>query len=74
MSKTRFLELIQIDTIRQLPYNENIVNVIEVITTSKNIYLAMELITGGELQWHLAQKGVLSEASARFCFQQIIQG
>lgn len=52
----------------------NIVNLHEVLTSSKNIYMVMELVTGGELFDAVAESGRLSEATARLYFQQLIDG
>lgn len=52
----------------------NIVNLHEVLNSSKKLYMVMDLVTGGELFDAVAAVGRLSEAAARSYFQQLIDG
>ncbi|GAB0494185.1 hypothetical protein MMPV_005475 [Pyropia vietnamensis] len=54
--------------------HKNIVRLYEVLTSSKHIYLVMELVTGGELFDIISDRGRLSEAEARTYFQQLVCG
>ncbi|KAK1861514.1 hypothetical protein I4F81_004098 [Pyropia yezoensis] len=51
--------------------HKNIVRLYEVLTSSKHIYLVMELVTGGELFDIISDRGRLSEAEGRSYFQQL---
>ena len=42
--------------------------------TNKNLYLAMEYLSGGELFYHLSQSRVFSEVRARFYIAEIVLG
>lgn len=55
-------------------YTANIVNLHEVLTSSKNLYMVMDLVTGGELFDAVAESGRLSEARTRLYFQQLVDG
>ncbi|XWS24013.1 hypothetical protein CRYUN_Cryun28dG0064900 [Craigia yunnanensis] len=46
----------------------------EVIASRTKIYIILEFITGGELFDKIVHNGRLSEAEARRCFQQLIDG
>jgi len=50
----------------------NIVQLKDVLLTTRNIYLVLELITGEELFNKVATKGALDEVTARKYFQQLI--
>ncbi|CAL9063079.1 unnamed protein product [Musa banksii] len=50
----------------------NVVELHEVMATRSRIYLAMELVRGGELFARVARSGRLSEASARQYFRQLV--
>ncbi|KAL9228339.1 hypothetical protein vseg_003931 [Gypsophila vaccaria] len=50
----------------------NIVELYEVMATKSRIYLAMELVRGGEFFTKISQNGKLDEDLARFYFRQLI--
>lgn len=52
----------------------NIVNLHEVLNSTKKLYMVMDLVTGGELFDAVAAVGRLAEAVARSYFQQLIDG
>lgn len=52
----------------------NIVNLHEVLNSTKKLYMVMDLVTGGELFDAVAAVGRLPEAVARSYFQQLIDG
>ncbi|CAN8070715.1 unnamed protein product [Agarophyton chilense] len=52
----------------------NIVNLHAVLTSSKNLYMVMDLVTGGELFDAVAEQGRLPEPLARSYFQQLVDG
>lgn len=52
----------------------NIVNLHEVLNSSKKLYMVMDLVTGGELFDAVAAEGRLGEAKARSYFQQLVDG
>lgn len=52
----------------------HIVNLHEVLTSSKNLYMVMDLVTGGELFDAVAAEGRLSEVRTRLYFQQLVDG
>ncbi|KAK1865321.1 hypothetical protein I4F81_007854 [Pyropia yezoensis] len=54
--------------------HKNIVRLYEVLTSSKHIYLVMELVTGGELFDIISDRGRLSETVGRVYFQQLVCG
>ena len=54
--------------------HRNIVRLYEVLTSSKHIYLVMELVTGGELFDIISDRGRLSEPDGRVYFQQLVCG
>ncbi len=53
----------EIDALRQL-HHPNIIQLYDVFTTKKKIYIVMELMAGGELFDYVVQKGTLTEAEA----------
>eukprot|EP00171_Calliarthron_tuberculosum_P010055 IDg10055t1 len=52
----------------------NIVCLHEVLNSSKNLYMVMDLVTGGELFDVVADQKRLPEAQARAYFQQLVDG
>ena len=63
--------VLQIDILRQLdhPY---IVSLKEVVVTSKDTYIVMELLSGGELFNRIVENGSFTEAEAASLFAQIL--
>lgn len=52
----------------------NIVNLHEVLNSTKKLYMVMDLVTGGELFDAVAQEGRLQENASRSYFQQLVDG
>ena len=52
----------------------NVVKLYEVMSSADNLYLVMELVTGGELFWRVATERVLSDDAARKYFHELIGG
>lgn len=52
----------------------NIVNLHEVLTSPNNLYMVMDLVTGGELFDAVADRGRIPELTARSYFQQLVDG
>eukprot|EP00761_Pharyngomonas_kirbyi_P014404 gb/GECH01014434.1/.p1 GENE.gb/GECH01014434.1/~~gb/GECH01014434.1/.p1 ORF type:complete len:452 (+),score=107.65 gb/GECH01014434.1/:1-1356(+) len=52
----------------------HLVNLVEVLKSKSNVYIVMELITGGELFEKIVQAKKFSESVARRYFQQLIKG
>ena len=52
--------------------HRNVVELYEVLSSSTNLYLVMELITGGEIFWMVATENRLSDNVARKYFHQLI--
>lgn len=50
----------------------NIVGLLDIISGEEEIYLVMELVTGGQLSSYLLQKKRLSEEEARKIFRQVV--
>mmetsp|Transcript_16155 Transcript_16155/g.38058 ORF Transcript_16155/g.38058 Transcript_16155/m.38058 type:complete len:452 (-) Transcript_16155:362-1717(-) len=61
-------------SIMKLLKHEHVVNLIEVLASKNNIFLVLELITGGELFDKIVSAGRLSESEARKYFQELIAG
>eukprot|EP00762_Andalucia_godoyi_P001933 ANDGO_06098.mRNA.1 CBL-interacting serine/threonine-protein kinase 26 len=61
-------------TIMKMMRHPNIVNLNEVLQTQRNIYIVLELITGGELFDRIVQAKRFDEDTARYFFQQLIVG
>ena len=53
----------EIDALKKL-HHPNIIKLYDVFSTSKKIYIVMELMAGGELFDYVVQKGTLTEAEA----------
>ncbi|KAM3130314.1 hypothetical protein pb186bvf_017610 [Paramecium bursaria] len=62
----------EIDIMRNLDH-PNIIKLYETFEDSRNVYLVMELCTGGELFDKIIEKGHFSEKEAQQIFLQIIQ-
>ena len=54
--------------------SENIVQFYECLASKSNVYLVLELVTGGELFELLVKEGRFTEDRARFFFRQLIMG
>lgn len=54
--------------------HRNIVNMMEVLQTQRNIYIVLELVTGGELFDRIVSAKRFDEDTARSFFQQLIVG
>eukprot|EP00033_Pygsuia_biforma_P001261 GCRY01001427.1.p1 GENE.GCRY01001427.1~~GCRY01001427.1.p1 ORF type:complete len:531 (-),score=118.76 GCRY01001427.1:260-1852(-) len=54
--------------------HKNIVNLLDVMVSRTRIYLILELVTGGELFYKIAEQGRFSEEQARHYFQQLLLG
>jgi serine/threonine protein kinase len=60
--------------IMKLVNHENIVKLKEVVETEKEIFIVMELVTGGELFDKIINEKYFTEETARRYFQQLICG
>eukprot|EP01028_Stygiella_incarcerata_P009336 TRINITY_DN43_c0_g1_i1.p1 TRINITY_DN43_c0_g1~~TRINITY_DN43_c0_g1_i1.p1 ORF type:complete len:435 (+),score=142.67 TRINITY_DN43_c0_g1_i1:113-1417(+) len=60
--------------IMKMVHHKNIVNLREVLQTQRNIYIVLELVTGGELFDRIVQAKRFDEDTARMFFQQLIVG
>jgi len=54
--------------------HKNVVNLREVLQSETNIYIVLELITGGELFDRIVKNKRFNEPQARFFFQQLMTG
>mmetsp|Transcript_958 Transcript_958/g.1796 ORF Transcript_958/g.1796 Transcript_958/m.1796 type:complete len:727 (-) Transcript_958:722-2902(-) len=54
--------------------HKNIVNMLQVLSSSSKLYIVMELVTGGELFTKILNEGKLPEDLARRYFQNVIDG
>jgi serine/threonine protein kinase len=54
--------------------SKHIVQFYECLASKSNIYLVLELVTGGELFELLVKEGRFNEVRARFFFQQLVEG
>ncbi|KAH7825449.1 putative CBL-interacting serine/threonine-protein kinase 8 [Monocercomonoides exilis] len=54
--------------------HENVVQLIEVLTSKTKIFIVLELAVGGELFQKIAHAQHFTESIARYYFQQLIQG
>jgi serine/threonine protein kinase len=54
--------------------SKNIVQFYECLASKSNVYLVLELVTGGELFELLVKEGRFSENKARFFFRQLVEG
>uniref|UniRef100_A0A1I7UV00 non-specific serine/threonine protein kinase n=1 Tax=Caenorhabditis tropicalis TaxID=1561998 RepID=A0A1I7UV00_9PELO len=63
----------EIDNLQKLSH-PHITRLFRVICTPSDIFLVMELVSGGELFSHITKKGTLGIKEARKYFQQIISG
>eukprot|EP01062_Namystynia_karyoxenos_P080975 TRINITY_DN881_c0_g1_i1.p1 TRINITY_DN881_c0_g1~~TRINITY_DN881_c0_g1_i1.p1 ORF type:complete len:498 (+),score=232.59 TRINITY_DN881_c0_g1_i1:80-1495(+) len=61
-------------TVQKMLVHRNVVRLFEVMQTDNNIYLVLELITGGELFDRIIQKKRFDEDTARRYFQELIVG
>jgi serine/threonine protein kinase len=53
--------------------SKHIVQFYECLASKSNVYLVLELVTGGELFELLVKEGRFSEGRARFFFQQLVE-
>ncbi|PXF49810.1 CBL-interacting protein kinase 31 [Gracilariopsis chorda] len=63
----------EIDALERLNH-PNIVRLVDVINTSKRVYIIMELVSGGELFDVITKQRRLTEPQARFYFHQLVEG
>ncbi|KAJ3446536.1 cbl-interacting protein kinase 32 [Anaeramoeba flamelloides] len=61
-------------SIMKMINHKHVVKLIDVLVSKTRIYLVIELLTGGELFYKIANNGKFSEKVARFYFQQLITG
>jgi len=61
-------------TVQKMLVHKHVVRLFEVMQTDNNIYLVLELITGGELFDRIIQKKKFDEDTARRYFQELIVG
>jgi len=54
--------------------HKNIVNMLQVLSSSTKLYIVMELVAGGELFTKILNDGKLPEAVARRYFQSVVDG
>lgn len=54
--------------------HENVMQLVEVLQTTKNVYIVLELVTGGELFEKIVQSKKIPEDLARKYFQQLVFG
>jgi len=54
--------------------HKNIVNMVQVLSSSTKLYIVMELVTGGELFTKILNEGKLDEDLARRYFQNVVDG
>mmetsp|Transcript_12760 Transcript_12760/g.34293 ORF Transcript_12760/g.34293 Transcript_12760/m.34293 type:complete len:681 (+) Transcript_12760:42-2084(+) len=54
--------------------HKNIVNMLQVLSSSSKLYIVMELVTGGELFTKILNEGKLPEDLARRYFQNVVDG
>ncbi|KAA8500066.1 CBL-interacting protein kinase 23 [Porphyridium purpureum] len=54
--------------------HKNIVNMLQVLSSSSKLYIVMELVTGGELFTKILNEGKLPEDLARSYFQSVVDG
>lgn len=68
------LEFVVRKEVRIMQYlrHPNIVSIHAVVMSSKNLYLFMELVRGGELYDEIVSKQRIDEKTSRFYFQQIV--
>ncbi|KAJ3330949.1 CBL-interacting serine/threonine-protein kinase 23 [Blyttiomyces sp. JEL0837] len=62
----------QITILKKLNH-PNIVNMVDVMATKSRIYIVQELVTGGELLYHLATEGKFKESAVKRYFKQLIE-
>lgn len=55
-------------------HHENVLQLVEVLQTTKNVYIVLELVTGGELFEQIVNDKKFPEDTARKYFQQLILG
>lgn len=63
----------EIDALERLNH-PNVVRLVDVINTSKRVYIIMELVSGGELLDVITKQRRLTEPQARYYFHQIVEG
>ncbi|KAJ3433625.1 cbl-interacting protein kinase [Anaeramoeba flamelloides] len=61
-------------SIMKIINHKHVVKLKDVLVSKTRIYLVIELLTGGELFYKIANNGKFSEKVARFYFQQLITG
>ncbi|KAJ3107992.1 CBL-interacting serine/threonine-protein kinase 23 [Phlyctochytrium planicorne] len=54
--------------------HKNIINMQDAMASKNRIYIVQELVTGGELLYHLASEGSFSEDVAHDYFKQLMEG
>mmetsp|Transcript_30797 Transcript_30797/g.117848 ORF Transcript_30797/g.117848 Transcript_30797/m.117848 type:complete len:448 (-) Transcript_30797:1565-2908(-) len=63
----------EIGIMKQLNHR-NIVGLHEVLSSTRKIYMVMDLVSGGELFTHMAKRGETGENACRKYFQQMVDG
>ena len=62
----------EVDAMRALPYHSGLVGLREIVSTPGYIYLAMELVAGGDLLSPIEEKGAYPEPVAQGLFAQMV--
>ncbi|KAH3766107.1 myosin light chain kinase [Pelomyxa schiedti] len=63
----------EIDIMKKIGRHPNILELFAVFTTKKNVYIVMELATGGEVFDHIVNHGEYSERDASIVVRQIVE-
>jgi hypothetical protein len=65
------LEPAEAEILKQV-HHENIVKLIDLISTEASVYLVMELVLGGHLQTRIKEQGAYDEARAKVLLRQVV--
>ncbi|KAI8903408.1 kinase-like domain-containing protein [Gorgonomyces haynaldii] len=62
----------EIDILKKLPHHPHIVNCLQAVATQNHIYITMEMVSGGELMFHIKGSG-LTEQDCKCFFLQLME-
>ena len=64
----------EVNVLRALPKHSHLCTMLEIISCPGHVYLAMELVAGGDLLSPIEERGAYSEKAAQSLFAQMVDG
>lgn len=64
----------EVELLRSVPPHQNVMELFDVIRSSKDVYLVQEYVDGCELFEHIVRRGALPVPECNMIFSQIVRG